>query len=285
MFLIKETIKSLFRAKFASIISIITIIIASFLVTAALWLTVSSGKINKIIADKIEVRVFIKDSASKTSRAAFENNVKKKRIVKSIIFVSKADAAKKVSQSLGIAIEEIINHNPLPNAYVIKFKNLDSDKVITNFIRELKAVEIVDDVTYEKLLLAKLNSYFPVFRLVIFAIALVFTLVAIYLVLIVNRMIMEKNRKNYDIMKLVGAKLSTIRIPLYLNGFLLSLFAVIISTPILFFIFKFVNRFLALGEFEFDLKITIIAFVIFAFILGIVGSIYSSRKISLKFKY
>lgn len=285
MFLFYEAVKSLGRAKLATFISIITIIVASFLCTSALWLYLSSEKINKYVAEKIEVRIFLKDGLTKEKIKVFTEELKQVKIIKKVIYVSKSEAAREVSKSLGISIEEIIHENPLPDAVVVNFKNIKSDEEIKKIISKIRNNPNVDDVVYEKLLLAKLNEYLPIVKYIIFGLALLFLLVAFYMILIVNRMVIEKNNRNYEIMKLVGANLSTIRLPIIINGFLLSIISVILSTPILFLFYKFANSILAIGKFEFDLRISIIAFIIFAFVLGIAGSIYSSRKISLKFKY
>lgn len=285
MFLIKEAFKSLSRAKFASFITVITIIFASFLATSAVWLYFSSEKINRIVADKIEVRIFLKEKVDKEMREEFAKNVSKDKVVRDIKFVSKKEAAEEISKALGISIDEIVNNNPLPDAFVVRFKKINSDETIKAFVNKVKTEKVVDEVVYEKLLLAKLNKYLPVVKYTLFGLAFIFIIVAIYLVLVVNRMVIDQNQKNYDIMKLVGAKLSTIRTPIIINGILLSFISVILSTPIIYLFFKFAHSILTIGKFDFDLKISIIAFVIFSFILGIVGSIYSSKKISLKFKY
>ncbi len=285
MFLFYEAVKSLGRAKLATFISIITIIVASFLCTSALWLYLSSEKINKYVAEKIEVRIFLKDGLTKEKIKVFTEELKQVKIIKKVIYVSKSEAAREVSKSLGISIEEIIHENPLPDAVVVNFKNIKSDEEIKKIISKIRNNPNVDDVVYEKLLLAKLNEYLPIVKYIIFGLALLFLLVAFYMILIVNRMVIEKNNRNYEIMKLVGANLSTIRLPIIINGFLLSIISVILSTPILFLFYKFANSILAIGKFEFDLRISIIAFIIFAFVLGIAGSIYSSIKISLKFNY
>lgn len=285
MFLLAEAVKSLKRAKFATMISVITIIFASFLCTTAVWLYLSAGKINKIIAEKIEVRIFLKDGIGKDKLSVFKNELSKSNIVSRVKYVSKEEAAKEVSKALGIAIKEVINNNPLPNAFVVNFVNIDSDKTIRDFVKETENKSIVSDVVYEKLLLAKLNKYLPFIKYIIFALAVLFVFIAFYMIIVVNRMAIENNSKNYEIMKLIGANLRTIRMPIILNGFLIATIAMILSTPILYLFYKFTYSILLLEKFEFDMKISIIAFIIFAFVFGIVGSIYSSRKISLRFKY
>ncbi len=285
MFLIIEAIKSLRRAKLATLISIITVVIASFLCTTSLGLYFSTEKINKFISEHISIRIFLKDDAPKREINKFIEELKSKKNINKVQYITKKEAADEISKSLGISINELIDHNPLPDAITINFNKVQTEAELLNLIRNLKKYEIVDDVLYEKLLLAKLNRYLPMIKYILLAIAAIFILVSLYMIIVVNRMVIENNLKNYEIMKLVGAKLSTIRMPIILNGILIALFSVIISTPVIYLFYKFGFRFFEITKFEIDLKITIIAYIIFAFILGIVGSIYSSRKISLKFKY
>ena len=85
-------------------------------------------------------------------------------------------------------------------------------------------------------------------------------------------------------MKLVGAKLSTIKIPIILNGFFIGVFSTIILIIIGYMFLYFISDYLPVRELlRFEDKLSLIFLSVLGPIIGLVVSIVSLRKITLKF--
>lgn len=83
-------------------------------------------------------------------------------------------------------------------------------------------------------------------------------------------------------MKLVGAKLSTLKIPIYLTGFMFGLIAAVISITLMFGFVEFVQRFYYNFNFLNYIYFGTLIIIISGLLYGILGSIITSRGITLK---
>jgi cell division transport system permease protein len=120
----------------------------------------------------------------------------------------------------------------------------------------------------------------------ILVLTLLMMFISIYLVFSTNKLIINSNSEKYETMKLVGAKLSTIKLPIVLNNFLTGLLAGMISFALFYLIISFLK--LNLPSIVSYLSINQNAFVAFIFfvgpLLGTFVTIFSLRKITLKIK-
>jgi cell division transport system permease protein len=120
-------------------------------------------------------------------------------------------------------------------------------------------------------------------KIYLFIITAVICIVAIYLVFATVRLIINSRMIEFETMKLVGAKLSTIKIPVMLNG----LIAGLLSGLFAFLAFTFFQE--QVKSFETLLRIltgNFLEYLIIIFLTGpflvLLVSIFTLRKVSLK---
>ena len=110
------------------------------------------------------------------------------------------------------------------------------------------------------------------------------TIISFYLLFSTSKIIISQKMVQFNTMKLVGAKLSTIKTPLLITGIILGFIASLICifiTDTSYFIFKeFYPRF----GFQYDkyLYLSNVGFVILGIALGPIGMGFFTKKISLK---
>jgi cell division transport system permease protein len=148
----------------------------------------------------------------------------------------------------------------------------------------LKKKEFIEDVVYDKEeVLFILNSIFYI-EIFMYVFALVAILVTFYLIVSVNNLVMSTRKKTLDIMKLFGAKLGFIRLPLIFNGVILGILAVIWGTIFWLFVSIVLKKFASSFMFTNRIYLIIAVYSLSSLLLGFAGGIISARKINLKFE-
>ena len=285
LFLLSESFNSLFRAKFATLITIVTTSIAIFFVSLSIFLVLLSHQLDTKVKNQIQVNVFLADSLSKAQINDLRNNIMSDSLVKSIRMISKEEAKQIFISRTGKDFSSILSVNPLPVSFVLKLKpkNLTSRK-IEKLTEKIKKTNGVDDVVYDYRLTIKLLYYIKSFRLFIYIGSLILVLISLYLVYSTNRLALNSKLELYETMKLVGTKLSTIKLPLLFNGIIIGIISAIITAGVFMIIIDFLKDIyskLNVLNNKLDMLVIILAIGI---LLGLLGSYFSTRRISLKIK-
>jgi len=285
-FYFREVYKSIIAAKLSFILSHISTVLSVFLTSLAIFSFDISDYFENDIKSRIEFNVFIVDSASQNQIEKIKNHLDKFEIINEVRFVSKEQAASDFIKQTGENFSELLEFNPLPSSFIVKFKpefvELDS---LSYYKREISKISDVDDVVYRAEFVYRIiNQIYSIKNyLLIFAIILV--LIAVYIIYSTNRLIIESKVDQIETMKLVGAKLSSIKFPIYLFGINLGILASVINMGIFLSIFYMFGRNAFLEQLSDLTKIIYIAIIFICGItLGFVGSFLSAKNITLKIK-
>ena len=249
------------------------------------FLVLLSHQLDTKVKNQIQVNVFLADSLSKAQINDLRNNIMSDSLVKSIRMISKEEAKQIFISRTGKDFSSILSVNPLPVSFVLKLKpkNLTSRK-IEKLTENIKKTNGVDDVVYDYRLTIKLLYYIKSFRLFIYIGSLILVLISLYLVYSTNRLALNSKLELYETMKLVGTKLSTIKLPLLFNGIIIGIISAIITAGVFMIIIDFLKDIyskLNVLNNKLDMLVIILAIGI---LLGLLGSYFSTRRISLKIK-
>ncbi len=277
-FYISESFRIIMRAKLASFISIITMSISITLVMVSFALFFLSNKIESSLKSKMKVNVFIENSATSTEVADIKSKILKTNVVHKATFISKEEAYKSFMQSTGNNFKKILELNPLPQSYLLSFKKSIDKKQIENLVQKVIKMKGVETVDYDYDLTFKILDYISSMKIGVLLLAILFSMLSFYLLFSISKLIIAQRMPQYTTMKLVGAKLSTIKIPLLLTGLLLGFVASLICIVIFSTIYIFTN------SFRFDNYIYFINFVfmLLGVIIGPIGIGFYTKKLSLK---
>jgi len=285
LYYLKETFNSLFRAKFASLLIILTTTVAIIFVTFSIALVAYSNTINKKLKENIRISLFLNDSLSKAQTKKVGEKVFSNLFVNSYKYVSKEEALERMKEKTGEDFLNVLEKNPLPASFTVKL-NPDSVtyKSIESIIATLKKIEGVDEVVYDYSLTLKVLNYLNESKKIIYFLGIFLILLSIYLVFSNNRLMLSSKLEQYNTMKLVGAKLSTIKIPILLNGILMGLLASALCIGLYFLFLSLIAKFYRSFPMR-DLTYYLIGIIItLGILLGFIGSFLSTLRISLKIK-
>jgi len=283
-FYIAEALRSIKSAKSSFILTTISLTISVLLILFSFITLQLSDYYSSSLKSNIRINVFLKESFFTSDQEKMLSELQGKVYADSIEFISKDKAAEQFIQETGEDFRKILDYNPLPASFVVQisesFANSDS---LNKIIKDLSSVESVDEVVFKEGFIYRLLSYIDTVKVYIFLITLLVSMIAIYLVYATIRLIINSRMIDFETMKLVGAKLSTIRIPVILNGLIAGLFSGILSYLVFLFIKKQLLIVEAIGIIfsQFMLEYKLIIFLTGPILVFIV-SVFTLRKVSLK---
>lgn len=283
-FYIAEALRSIKSAKSTFILTTISLTISVLLILFSFITLQLSDYYSSSLKSNIRINVFLKESFTKSDQEKMLSELQEKVYADSIEFISKDKAAEQFIQETGEDFRKILDYNPLPASFVVQisesFANSDS---LNHIIKDLSSLESVDEVVFKEGFIYRLLNYIDTVKVYIFLITLLVSMIAIYLVYATIRLIINSRMIDFETMKLVGAKLSTIRIPVILNGLIAGLFSGILSYLVFLFIKKQLLIVEAMGIMfsQFMLEYKLIIFLTGP-VLVFVVSVFTLRKVSLK---
>ena len=149
-------------------------------------------------------------------------------------------------------------------------------------IEEFKIIKGVDEVIYDYNLTFTILEFLKSMKIIIFLVTILFVSIAIYLLYSTSKLILNNKIEQYKTMKLVGARLSTIKIPLLIYGFLVGGIASLICVGMFYTLFVVFNYYYPTIQFDNYFNFINLGFIILGFVLGPIGVGLFAKKLSLK---
>jgi cell division transport system permease protein len=230
IFYIKEVLKSIRSAKTSFILSLISTAIAVTLIMASFLIYSSSKELKNKISKNLIINVFLQDSIKTSDFDLLKYKIKNSPAVFSVYYISKEAAAENFIKETGEDFKKILDYNPLPASFSIILKEeYLQDNQYMKFTESLKKLPGVEDVVYQSELMNKVAASLNSFNNYIIILTVVLLFVSIYVVYSTIRLILNLKMEEIETMKLVGAKLITIKLPIVMNGVLIGLLAGLMS--------------------------------------------------------
>ncbi len=283
-FWFKEALKLIARSKFSFLLALTSITLSVILITASVFIILFSNQFEDKLKSNIIISVFVKDNPTKDQIDKIKNDLSQLEFLGSSEFIDKEKAAEIFIKETGEDFRKILDYNPLPASFNIKLKNDYANKdSIKKAIKTLSLFSWSDEVIFRQDFYQKILSYIDQAKIYVFALTGLIFLVSLYLVYSTVRLILNSKYSEMETMKFVGAKLSTIKMPIIINSALTGLFSGLIALGIIWFIYFYLNGFLGEVDKVIPNKIEFIVLLLaLGPVIGILVTILSLRKISLK---
>ena len=284
LFYFAEAIRSINSARTSFILSTISLTISVVLILFSLITLQVSEYYTSALKSDIKINLFLKDSVDESNHSNILNELQNKIYTDSVEFISKEAAAEQFINETGEDFRNILEYNPLPASFVLrvseKYANSDSLNFIIN---DLSGFDWVEEVVFREGFIYRLLNSIDSAKIYLFGATVIVCLIALYLVYATIRLIIHSRMKEFETMKLVGAKLSTIKIPVILNGLLAGFCSGLLSFLLLTFFQNQINSFEALIRLMNNHRLE---YLLVIFITGpllvLLVSIFTLRKVSLK---
>ncbi len=255
------------------------------MIALSFYLVRASKFMQEYIQKNVTLNIFLQDN----SDSDVINNISKKLndqpFTAEVEFISKDKAAHIFLKETGEDFGKILDYNPLPASFTLYLKeeymHQDSiKKIISSIEKEPFVTEVVSKMDF----IQKVITFSEKIKLYIFIVTGFILLVSVYLVYSTVRLIINSKYDELETMKLVGAKLSTIKLPIIINIILIGILAGLISISIFYSVKSFFNIewSILINLTGFDLILLIAIIILIGPVIGSFVTIIALRKISLR---
>lgn len=222
-------IKSLWASKWSSLMAILSIGVCFFIISIIVAGLYNINIFTKKLSSKAALVIYLKEGLTDNDIKEFRGILQKKEVFSTIRFISKEEALKEMRDIVEPKLIELIGFNPLSDtieAY-IKEQKLNALEEITN---ELKTHRYVEDVYYPSNIIYALKTL----RITLWNLGLIIlSLLGLSVLFIIYATVKNhywKKGEEIEILKLLGATPSYIRLPFLTEGGLLGLAGSSIAT-------------------------------------------------------
>jgi cell division transport system permease protein len=284
IFYFREAFKSVSRAKASFFLTFLSLTVAIILVVGSAAIFRLSSTFEDRLKNNVKVNVFIKDNITESEKENYKKELEKKRFVSSVDYISKKEAASEFIKQTGEDFSEILDYNPLPASFTLKINtSIASEDSLNILLNEISGYKWVDEVVFKDQFLLNILNYLNRVRIYLFIVTGLICLIAIYLVYSTVKVINKARFRELETMKLVGAKLSTIKIPILMNSFLAGILSGGIAFLILWYLLQQLNEFPVILIFVNENLYLFTGLLIVAGpILSLMVTIYALKNVSLK---
>lgn len=259
---------------------IISISIVLFLISSFTLIALNSEKIINDFKENIPVVVFIKDQSNKIELSKFEKNLEINNTIKKFDFISKKDAANKLSEEIGEDFIDYLGYNPLYDSYDIFFTSDNVNNLfIDQLVEEFKNESFVEEVTYDAPLIDLINKNILILKQWSLIIGSIFLFISIILMNNTIRLSVYSNRLNIKTMQLVGATKFFIKKPFIITHIKLGFLSSIISSVLLVAILYYLNLNFFAIDFE-KIKESVFITILFSLGISVIISYFSTSIIT-----
>ena len=234
----RDAMKSLVRNFNLSIASVVSIGITLTILGAFLLLSFNVENFTKNIKGDVSIVVFLDNELTRDEVEVIGEQIKTLDNIKSMSLETKEEVRDKLAQESEVFASIMSNwgdkDNPLSDTYNIKVEDVESIKTTANTITEIKGVKMVEYGA--SFINDLLNMFSLIEKIGLIAIAAL-VIVTSFLIANTIKLTITARRNEIDIMRLVGASDTTIKLPFIVEGLFLGIIGSI--TPILFVLFGY----------------------------------------------
>ncbi|MCD6246762.1 ABC transporter permease [candidate division WOR-3 bacterium] len=269
----REAIRGMIHNKMMVFVTMSVVAFSLIIMGAFSIATVNGLRFVSIAESKIKIEAFLEDGLTKEDVSNLTNKISKIEGISNIRFISKDEAYQSFKRILGKDKDmlEALKVNPLPASLEIDidpaYKTINQLQKISSKIALFSGVE---DVSFGKKWIEKVDKIIKVLLLADFIFGIILLISSVLLVTMTVRLNVEARRDHIDIMRLVGATDSFIKIPFIIEGLLTSLISSIVSAGVIYGALYLLS--VKFKDISGDINTITVAIFVLGLLIGIIGS-------------
>ncbi len=207
------------RYKTAYGTTVVSISLVLFMLGLMALMAYDARKLSDFVKENIGITIVINENVTENEILAFQANLENKSFVKSTEYITKEQAAKKMTDELGEDFVGFIGYNPLPPTIIMHIlAAYTTDENLQNIENDILKSNLVKEVDYQKSMVNLVNSNITKIGFGILGFAGLLFIVSILLIYNTIRLAVYSKRMLIKSMLLVGATQSFIRKPFIIIG-------------------------------------------------------------------
>ena len=213
------------RNGWLSFATVSVLAISLYIISVTVILGVTANIVLKNIQDKINVSVYFNSGVEENRILEIKDKLVGYQEIKAIDYVSKEQALEQFKKlgnndpSISQALEEI-GDNPLLSSLIIKAKTPEQYDVISQAISNSSFAEDISKIDFEenKAAIQRLTSIIKLVEKIGFTLGIVFVFIGVMITFNAIRLTMYAHKNEFEVMRLVGASNTYIRMPFVFEG-------------------------------------------------------------------
>ncbi|HEX8974643.1 MAG TPA: permease-like cell division protein FtsX [Patescibacteria group bacterium] len=242
----KEGLVNFYRNGWLSFATVSVLAISLYIISVTVILGVTANIVLRNMQDKINVSVYFKPSVEESKILDIKNTLIGFKEIKSIEYVTRDQALQRLkdapdqNDSVNKALE-ILGENPLDPTLVITAKDPDQYEIISKAISNSTFASDIDHINFNnnKKAIQNLTTIIKLIRQVGTTLGVVFVFIGVLITFNAIRLTMYAHKQEFEIMRLVGASNTYIRMPFVFEGILYGAMSSVIVMVALFITSKF----------------------------------------------
>lgn len=274
---------SIKRGKPSYFMSILGVTLVLLLLGIIGWLVINANKLGDYFKENVEVRAYLRGDLNPKDSVALMNYISAKPYVKSIEYVTKEAGKKIYMDEENEDWSKVLDANPLPNAIYFKVKRqyVTTDS-LKNIQQDLEQQTYISDVAYPDALVGKMNKNIRNVSIGFLIIAIIISLVVIFLIDNTIRLAMFSNRFLIKTMQMVGATRWFIARPLNIKAIINGAISGVIASVVLYVIIIILEKYVDWLRTIHDTGLLFVLFLVLI-VLGIGITLFSTNRSVLKY--
>ncbi|MFA5961740.1 MAG: permease-like cell division protein FtsX [Parcubacteria group bacterium] len=244
-----RTIKSgwvnFLRNGYLSVAAVSVMLLSLFTVSSLFIIVLTANNVLENMQEKVNVSVFFKASVSEDSILKAKQDLGNFSEIKSVEYVTKEQALenfKKNSANEPTILQSLdeIGDNPLLSYLVIQANDPNQYELVGQYLQNASFKDDISRINYgkNKEVIDRLNSIVAEVRKIGLGVAGLFSLISLLIISNTVRITIYTHRKEVEVMRLVGASNTYIRLPFIFEGIIYGFVASVISMLLLFVVLK-----------------------------------------------
>ena len=238
-FFLKEALRGLRRSSAPALAALLTVLLTALVLGVFIPIVQATTGTANEVRNRVVADVYVKDSATPTQQDQLRSALEGTEGVKSVEFISKAEALERAQEKNPEAFEagaELLGSNPLPASFRVTPDDPDQlDSVVSTLTAAGQpGLEAIDEVRNREEDTDKILSATGLVKALTAGLAALLIFASIALIANTIRLSVFARRREVEVMKLVGATNWFIRWPFVIEGvivgFLGGLLAVLLLT-------------------------------------------------------
>jgi cell division transport system permease protein len=234
----KLGVTNFWRNRWLSLAATLVMTLTLLIISIFLILTLVINKTTDSIRSKMDISVYFNDTTSTDQIIEIQRELAARSDVTEVKYISKSEALENFkAQQQGKDIANLISpeENPLPRSLEVKALQPEDLDAIAQYAGQDQWKPIIHSISYQenKIVINRLIGFTNFIKKMGWIFSVVFVIISIMVILNTIRLTIFTRRDEIEIMRLVGASDTFIKVPFIIEGLIYAVLATIIATIII----------------------------------------------------
>jgi cell division transport system permease protein len=244
MLFFKRAIDDIFQNRFLNFVTIITISLTILIASAFILFFVNTAEIINSWKRGLRIMAYLKPGIHNADLTKLKRTIQSLDGVHTLRFISKQEAIDRLKAQMQhqSSLFENLTENPLPDSFEIRMTaSTGSWQKIESLAAQIGSLTLIEEVEYGRRWIGRFVRIIALFRLAGYAMGALFFMATVFIIANTIRLVIYSRREEVEIMRLVGATDSFIKMPFYIEGLIQGAVGAAMGLVMLFISFFFIS--------------------------------------------